>query len=494
MNDTAAHYYANMVVNGNWAQPFIQPNNLRATLTAICQDRTRILELDVAMWYGTIQQSPEPMKTFLKRMFTTIHWGGLLYKSRPNGAWRMWSQMPIPVTNPLSPQCPLASTMSHGGRILIQLPKELTVSQDFFNWMTNGIAFESGIGQQFATHGVSRLSVPTALLQHRQKFLKEEHGKTTAFANVGNHKRKNVGIGGPGNVNPWTGIQIAADGNHGQLYLYSWPPTKTSVGAIMLSLESEAPGRTGQTGHGHGAGASSEEFCATGGPKWKINPQDALMGFMEMPSSDINERYDGMIIDLIGAEDGTEIAWIKNQAGQFDMEWLVQVPQPPLNIGAASLLIHEGNPRWVADNAHPNCARIGCPTILTKGHRHHCRLCGELFCDDCCPELPNGIPNYNFTNLPLPAKTTDIAIAGPVRVCGACFRNRTGYDWVRDSQQNTCAFCQRVIGKGSRHHCRYCGRLFCSTHCSRTYAAPQMGYPYAAKICDTCYGHRGNFR
>lgn len=484
MNQNAATYYYHLVEHDNWVQ---QKADLRKTLTWICGNRTRILELDIAMWYGTIQKTPEPMKTFLKRMFTTIHYGGILYKSRANNnPWKPWAQMPG------NPRPPLASTMSHGGRILIQLPKGITDSINFFNWLTNGITFESGIGQQFATHGVSKLGTPVALYNQRKKYVKEVSGTGVALSNVGNHKRKNVGIGGPGNRNPWTRNLIVSNGEHGQLYLYSWPPTKDSVGAIMLSLESEAPGKTGQTGHGHGAGATSEEFCATGGPKWKLNDKDAQKGFMEMPGSDIQERYDGAIIDLIGREDGREIIRIKTQAANFDMEWLVLDPELPLAMAGASLIINDSDPRWVKDSAHPNCARNGCNTKLTMGHRHHCRLCGEVFCDDCCPELADGVPNYNFTLL-RPTKKTDIAVAGPLRVCGTCFTLRTGYAWERDSQRNTCARDNRPIAKGSRHHCRYCGKLFCDSCSNHTHGAPKMGYPGAVRICMACYARKGLF-
>lgn len=55
--------------------------------------------------------------------------------------------------------------------------------------------------------------------------------------------------------------------------------------------------------------------------------------------------------------------------------------------------------------------------------------------------------------------------------------------WTSD-EHGQCQVCHKAIGKGSRHHCRKCGKLVCDA-CSKTRAALT---PTGAKerICDTC--------
>jgi len=63
---------------------------------------------------------------------------------------------------------------------------------------------------------------------------------------------------------------------------------------------------------------------------------------------------------------------------------------------------------WEDDAAHPACHHCANPfSVVTR--RHHCRLCGRIFCSACCPpnkEVPfPAILNHNF----------------PVRACCLCF-------------------------------------------------------------------------
>ncbi|KAF8763223.1 Zinc finger FYVE domain-containing protein 21 [Argiope bruennichi] len=61
-------------------------------------------------------------------------------------------------------------------------------------------------------------------------------------------------------------------------------------------------------------------------------------------------------------------------------------------------------PFWVPDGESPSCAH--CHTkfdFLTR--RHHCRRCGNVFCNPCCEN-----------KLPLPR----MSFVDPVRVCGDC--------------------------------------------------------------------------
>uniref|UniRef100_A0A7S4KGL3 FYVE-type domain-containing protein n=1 Tax=Paramoeba aestuarina TaxID=180227 RepID=A0A7S4KGL3_9EUKA len=63
---------------------------------------------------------------------------------------------------------------------------------------------------------------------------------------------------------------------------------------------------------------------------------------------------------------------------------------------------------WLDDDAHSHCFHCNNPFSVVV-RRHHCRLCGRIFCADCCP--PNkdvpfpAILNHNF----------------PVRACCLCY-------------------------------------------------------------------------
>ena len=76
-----------------------------------------------------------------------------------------------------------------------------------------------------------------------------------------------------------------------------------------------------------------------------------------------------------------------------------------------SLSVSEGrrslSPRWCPDRDAEECFRVGCGTRFSffGERRHHCRLCGGIFCDSC-----------SSSRLRLP----DLGYDSPVRVCARC--------------------------------------------------------------------------
>eukprot|EP01060_Flectonema_neradi_P024917 TRINITY_DN33796_c0_g1_i1.p1 TRINITY_DN33796_c0_g1~~TRINITY_DN33796_c0_g1_i1.p1 ORF type:complete len:202 (+),score=22.21 TRINITY_DN33796_c0_g1_i1:70-675(+) len=67
-----------------------------------------------------------------------------------------------------------------------------------------------------------------------------------------------------------------------------------------------------------------------------------------------------------------------------------------------------------------------------------------------------------------------------------CLRRRPY--WQEDSSWGTCCelACKKRFGIMTRkHHCRGCGFIFCSLHCSQHTAISEFGYT-SARVCDNC--------
>jgi hypothetical protein len=79
------------------------------------------LQRDVTLWTETLRttQATTPLEQqridIISRIFTVLRYGGLLYRNNKESdhCWRYWSET----------KRPLASVLSHGSRVLIQLPK-----------------------------------------------------------------------------------------------------------------------------------------------------------------------------------------------------------------------------------------------------------------------------------------------------------------------------------------------------------------------------------
>jgi hypothetical protein len=60
-----------------------------------------------------------------------------------------------------------------------------------------------------------------------------------------------------------------------------------------------------------------------------------------------------------------------------------------------------------------------------------------------------------------------------------------GYVWAPDGT-SSCHRCARGIGRLTRHHCRSCGRLVCSTCSKNTRPVPLLGFEDKVRVCDNC--------
>lgn len=253
---------------------------------------------DADMWLWHIDRpNHEQTSSMVKNIFKTLHYGGLQYRpSRQVSAWRFFGSQPWPT----------AAALSHGGRVLIQLPMANPDSHafdgntghddEFWNWLTCGVGGRRAMGIEWrvATHGVSILENPEVLCGGVVKQLKEEKGKGQSLAPrnvefrwlgfggvVAEHHRHwgvDLALGGLGRPR-MTGIgTVDGDGSDGHMYLYYMAPKIDRYGGILIGVEGSRAGEYDQFGHKHSWKATSSSVSPTGGLKWRhlgMGPVDA---------------------------------------------------------------------------------------------------------------------------------------------------------------------------------------------------------------------------
>lgn len=287
---------------------------------------------DVGMWYGALKSDSTGT---LGRIFQTLYYGGL-FVYRDNG-YVPWAGF----------RTAIAVALSHGGRVIFQLPAQPKNANDvFWQWLTagnSGIRSRGGGTHYLAVHD----SVQAQLGQGRALYLSEEGGNKAAARSMapdgGKHYGFNIALGGAGERNPWSGQVIQADGSHGHLYLYYRAPTEIRMGGIMIGCEGSQPPdwqggggflgtlkaavtrdfATDQTGGIHRFGESNT-FTATGGIKfkdrtaWTPNPR---VWHTCGPMKDLA----GLVVDLAGGGGFTRIMGLKD----FDAELVGLSGVPP---------------------------------------------------------------------------------------------------------------------------------------------------------------------
>ncbi|XP_006055261.1 zinc finger FYVE domain-containing protein 1 isoform X3 [Bubalus bubalis] len=186
---------------------------------------------------------------------------------------------------------------------------------------------------------------------------------------------------------------------------------------------------------------------------------------------------------------------------------------------------------WLTDQIapaywRPNSQILSCNKCATSfkdnDTKHHCRACGEGFCDSCSSK-----------SRPVPERGWGPA---PVRVCDSCFEARdsqldvteaqgddeggtliarkvgeavqstlgavvTAIDiplglvkdaarpayWVPDHEILHCHSCRKEFSvKLSKHHCRACGQGFCDECSHDRRAVPSRGWDHPVRVCFNC--------
>eukprot|EP00095_Tigriopus_kingsejongensis_P011881 maker-scaffold410_size180147-snap-gene-0.28 protein:Tk11881 transcript:maker-scaffold410_size180147-snap-gene-0.28-mRNA-1 annotation:"zinc finger fyve domain-containing protein 1" len=185
---------------------------------------------------------------------------------------------------------------------------------------------------------------------------------------------------------------------------------------------------------------------------------------------------------------------------------------------------------WVANQVNPpywrpNASIIYCHAcrykFTTQTTIHHCRACGEGFCDLCsdfqrpCPERGwpepvrsckkchdsyndrgNGARGHAATN---PGEVQTRRMGEKVVESFSSFASIFQYPinvmkdsarpeyWVPDEDIKECIACRKTIDSSwSIHHCRKCGHGVCDD-CSKTKKpVPHRGWDQPVRVCDSC--------
>ncbi|XP_069494721.1 zinc finger FYVE domain-containing protein 1 isoform X1 [Ambystoma mexicanum] len=176
---------------------------------------------------------------------------------------------------------------------------------------------------------------------------------------------------------------------------------------------------------------------------------------------------------------------------------------------------------WRPNSQIAKCNKCG-SLFKDNDTKHHCRACGEGFCDGCSSKTR-----------PVPERGWGLA---PVRVCDSCYDQRgtqmelcelqdeeeggtliarkvgeavqntfgavvTAIDiplglmkdaarplyWVPDHEIVRCHNCQKEFNvKTSKHHCRACGQGFCDECSCDRRPVPSRGWDHPVRVCFKC--------
>eukprot|EP01065_Artemidia_motanka_P023369 TRINITY_DN27926_c0_g1_i1.p1 TRINITY_DN27926_c0_g1~~TRINITY_DN27926_c0_g1_i1.p1 ORF type:complete len:355 (+),score=62.65 TRINITY_DN27926_c0_g1_i1:97-1161(+) len=77
---------------------------------------------------------------------------------------------------------------------------------------------------------------------------------------------------------------------------------------------------------------------------------------------------------------------------------------------------------------------------------------------------------------------------GPVRdPVQRCRPERERPSWRPDDEATHCLSCSKLFDSHRRrHHCRYCGEIYCGPCAQRMYALPRLGYARPVRVCNGC--------
>ncbi|CAG2203504.1 ZFYVE1 [Mytilus edulis] len=170
---------------------------------------------------------------------------------------------------------------------------------------------------------------------------------------------------------------------------------------------------------------------------------------------------------------------------------------------------------WVPNSQITNCKK--CQKELDNEQKHHCRACGEGFCDDCSSKkrlIPERGWNFlvrvcddcysleNSTEIPggrepqVTARKVGEVLSSAISVVGSTVIYPVGMlkdsarptYWTPDEHITKCCVCETPFGpKLKIHHCRACGEGVCHDCSPDKRPVPLRGWDYPVRVCQKCF-------
>ncbi|XP_069806192.1 zinc finger FYVE domain-containing protein 1 [Dendropsophus ebraccatus] len=176
---------------------------------------------------------------------------------------------------------------------------------------------------------------------------------------------------------------------------------------------------------------------------------------------------------------------------------------------------------WKPNSQILECTKCRIP-FKDNDTKHHCRACGEGFCDSCSsksrpvPERGWGLSPVRVCDCCYDMRGTNIGVVdggeddegGTViaRKVGEAVQNTLGAVataidiplglmkdaarptyWIPDHEITHCFNCKKEFNiKLSKHHCRACGQGFCGDCSSDKRPVPSRGWDHPVRVCVNC--------
>ncbi|XP_038073973.1 zinc finger FYVE domain-containing protein 1-like [Patiria miniata] len=207
------------------------------------------------------------------------------------------------------------------------------------------------------------------------------------------------------------------------------------------------------------------------------------------------------------------------------------------SVGSVSARPTQMVTQWMTDQIAPAYWRPNaqitvcrdCERPFDEGEKiHHCRACGEGFCDDCsshqmavpergwgdklvrvCEHCYNAkcqdpssekITPEGVAEEPVTVRKVGEVVQSTFSVLGNAMQYPLGFMvdaarpayWIPDSEITVCSCCQvEFTSKMRKHHCRACGKGVCDECSGKRSPVPSRGWDEAVRVCDNCDKKQG---
>lgn len=306
-------------------------------------DINKQLKRDIEMlaqaivYYGDLESDKIKARTLLKSLLF-LYFGEIFYRDSRDKKFYPWNKL-----NACSELTvfPIASTLLHGSRILIEFSAEISYSlidwliMDKSSWRyaaTHGMielgdnekeVLENRLIKHLKEVKINLLSAAVNLLVNPIAALAELINTSTRYffspaistvntdiaiskshifienkADTTQHYGINLALGGAGRKNFFSNKRISNNGEHGQLYI-CYDPGNKKYGGLLLGIEQSAPGKNDQYGGIHNLVANEKIYSASGGDFFfkrpKIGYDDVYVGLTKLPFASYYDSLWGYI-------------------------------------------------------------------------------------------------------------------------------------------------------------------------------------------------------